>query len=739
MAKKKQIILEDIKQIDFAREVKNSMLDYSLESITRAIPDVRDGLKPVHRRILYTMFTDGNTFEKPYKKSVKSVGSTLGRFHPHGDSSVYEAMVRLSQDFKMNLPLIDLHGNGGSIDGDSAAAMRYTEARLNGPAGYLLQDLEKGVVPFVDNFDGEEQEPVVLPAKFPNLLINGTSGLAVGMSSSIPSHNLNNVLDSYTKFLDNPKGITVHELADTLQGPDFCTGGLIINKDDLYALYEKGSGNVIIRAKVHLEKGDAGRTNIIVDEIPVSVSGNKQGMISKIIEMVIDKTFTEIHSVQDESSKDGIRIVIEVKKGYDIDNVLNKLYSKTQLQTSEHYNFLVTHDKKPKIINLKEYFEYYFEFNKMCIVHKHEYLLKKIYERREIVDGLIKAIDVLDVIIEVARYHQTKKDMIDCLKTGNIENISFKTNAYKKIAKTFHFTERQANAIKALRLDQLSNLEVQELINEQTSLNKQEVKFTNIIKSEKSLIKEIKKDIKEIQDKYSVPRKTELTNIKVSKYVEVKQLEELITVIDKFNYIKTIPDSSAIRNHERFSSYSYVLNSLSDDKIGIFTDLGNLYQIKITDIPFGKVTDKGIPVENLCDFKKNEHILQIMSMGSISDKKILFHTANGFVKIVKGQEFNSVKKTTKSTKLEESDCLCFVETLIDEVDILCRTKKGYQLKYPISEISELKKNSKGVKSIDMLSNDSIDEILLINSEKYIKEPLLKKIPLKQRSKKGTKK
>lgn len=1022
MARKKEEIKkakENIIEIDCAEELRTSMLEFSFESIDRSIPDVRDGLKPVHRRILYTMHTEGNTADKPYKKSVKSVGSTLGRFHPHGDclrgntrvllldgsiktikelydlkssvwalglnkngnvvpvlaekfrigqktkklyhvkfsngyeivttnqhqfntidnnwvkaqdlkkgdiiefvsvkkinnkkprghkiygsrlvntmlnyqiarfinpnikgltymdysvihiddnplnskpdnlrivdtedneyevefnryiksmrekgyddwsesimkiyksnvefekaykilpkkepitittelkklisktcfknliknkiaivenveieeleneenmydftvegfenmfvsanekdtlfvnvhnSSVYDAMVRLSQDFKMNLPLIDVHGNGGSIDGDPAAAMRYTEARLSKPTEYLLQDLEKGVVPFIDNFDGEEQEPVILPAKFPQLLVNGTQGLAVGMASDIPSHNLGEVIDTYNAYLDN-KNITVRELVDILHGPDYCTGGIIINQKDLLELYETGHGNVTIRAKTHIEKGDAGRTNIIVDEIPVTMSGSKQLMISKIISMVIAKTFPEIHSIQDESSKDGIRICIEVKKGYDVNNVLNKLFSKTQLQTNENYNFLVTFNKKPKIINLKEYFEYYFEFNKSCVISKYKYLLQKIYERREIVDGLIDAINYLDIIVEIARYHKTKQDMMNCLMLGNVENIYFKTQKYKKIAEKFHFTERQALAIRNIRLDQLSNLELEKLIDEQTTLNKKEVQYLNIIKSEKSIIKEIKKDLKEIKNLYSVSRKTELVNLQTTKFVEEKQIENVIILIDRFNYIKSISDTTLNRANDKLKSHKYIVPCTSDDKIGIFTNKGNLYQIKISDIPGGKLSDKGIPIENLSELTTDEYILDVLSMDSIKSKKILFHTSLGFVKIVDGSEFISIKRTIKATKLDENDELCYIGDIDKKIDILCETEKGYRLKYSIDEISELKKNSRGIKSIEMLSSDKIKNILLIDDEMYLKDESLNKIPLKKRARKGSK-
>lgn len=1006
--KKKEAIEENIVDVDFSDELQTSMLDYSIETISRAIPDIRDGLKPVHRRILYTMYTEGNTHEKPYKKSVKSVGATLGRFHPHGDclradtrfytlegsvktikelyktneptwvlginkqgeivpvlahdfrigqktkklyhvrfkngftitttnqhqfrtidgqwikaedlkadmeidyaiikdkrikgyktestpieslvadffypptterlvstyighvntnemdcrpenvvlakygenefelffrisrneelenhikyintkykakvefekllinkkknptfidnisskyksfvkkasskvvgnttpviesvtiehleskenmydftvdgyenalvsasedntvfacvhnSSVYEAMVRLSQDFKMGIELVDLHGNGGSIDGDGAAAMRYTEARLSEASNYLLQDMEKGVVPFVDNFDGEEKEPVVLPAKFPNLLVNGISGLAVGMASDIPLHNLGEVIDAYVYYLDNPKCDT-QDLMAHLKGPDYPTGGIITNKDDLYQMYQTGEGKVIMRAKTHIEKGDNGRTNIVVDEIPFTSSGNKQLLVSKMIDQVVDKTFPEIYSIEDETSKDGIRIVIEVKKGYDVENVLEKLFAKTPLQASQHYNFLVTCNKKPMIINLKQYFEYYFEFNKECVVKKYQYLLKKVYERREIVDGLIKAIDVLDVIIEIIRFHDSKESMMKCLMEGNIDGINFRTPSFKKIAKTLSFTERQAMSIRGIRLEQLSNLEYQKLVDEQEQLNKKEASYMAIIKNDKSVIKEIKKDLKDIKKKYAVPRKTEIANISSKKYVEVKQVEDYIIIIDKFYYIKAVLDTPANRAPEKLAGYRHQITANSEDKIGIFTDKGNLYQFKVSEMSVSKIADKGTPIENVTGLPSNENIIYINTMDTIRTKKMLFHTKDGFVKIVPGEEFVSVKKLTKSTKMDDGDEICMVAPVENNVDILCETEKGFCLKYSIEEISELKKNSKGVKSIDMMPNDKVSKVTLIDDEMYLKDKNLEKIPLKKRGRKGIKK
>lgn len=725
---------KNIMEVECGDEIRHSMLDYSFETIDRAIPDLRDGLKPVHRRILYTMYTEGNISSKPYKKCVKAVGSTLGRFHPHGDTSVYDALVRMSQDFKMNLPLIDLHGNGGSIDGDSWAAMRYTESRLAPCTVNILQDLEKNIVDFMDNFDGTEKEPIVLPSKIPMLLINGTSGLAVGMTSNIPSHNLREVVDAYFAYMDNKK-ITTKELMDYIKGPDYCTGGIITNKDDLYSLYEKGEGNVIIRARTHIEKGDNGKSFIVVDEIPYTISGNKQDMVSKIINLVIDKTFTEINTVQDESSKEGIRIVIEVKKGYDVENVLNKLYAKTSLQTSEHYNFLVTYDKKPRIINLKQYFEEYFNFNKEFITRKYEYLINKIQDRKEILDGLISAIDSLDIIVEVARYHKTKKDMMDCLMNGNTKNINFKHKTYIKIAEKFHFTEKQANAIKSLRLEQLSNLEVQNLIKERDSLLKQEKEYQRIIKTEKNLIKEIKKELEDVKKKYASPRRTVVKNIKQIKYKEQKQIEDVIVLIDRFNYIKTIPYNNANLSNEKVKECRLSIISDSEDKIVLFTNKGHQYSIKAMTIPAGKITDKGIPIENLTRLK-DEYIVFAYSMKELINKKLLFHTKQGYVKLVNGKEFDVKTSASIAGKLKDNDEYIFIQPIKKASgNIVVITEAHIGLKYGINEISLMKKQAIGVQSIDLKDNDFCKYIEFEDDFHY-ENIDIKKIRKRKRGSKG---
>lgn len=725
---------KNIMEVECGDEIRHSMLDYSFETIDRAIPDLRDGLKPVHRRILYTMYTEGNISSKPYKKCVKAVGSTLGRFHPHGDTSVYDALVRMSQDFKMNLPLIDLHGNGGSIDGDSWAAMRYTESRLAPCTDNILQDLEKNIVDFTDNFDGTEKEPIVLPSKIPMLLINGTSGLAVGMTSNIPSHNLREVIDAYFAYMDNKK-ITTKELMDYIKGPDYCTGGIITNKDDLYSLYEKGEGNVIIRARTHIEKGDNGKSFIVVDEIPYTISGNKQDMVSKIINLVIDKTFTEINTVQDESSKEGIRIVIEVKKGYDVENVLNKLYAKTSLQTSEHYNFLVTYDKKPRIINLKQYFEEYFNFNKEFITRKYEYLINKIQDRKEILDGLISAIDSLDIIVEVARYHKTKKDMMDCLMNGNTKNINFKHKTYIKIAEKFHFTEKQANAIKSLRLEQLSNLEVQNLIKERDSLLKQEKEYQRIIKTEKNLIKEIKKELEDVKKKYASPRRTVVKNIKQIKYKEQKQIEDVIVLIDRFNYIKTIPYNNANLSNEKVKECRLSIISDSEDKIVLFTNKGHQYSIKAVTIPAGKITDKGIPIENLTRLK-DEYIVFAYSMKELINKKLLFHTKQGYVKLVNGKEFDVKTSASIAGKLKDNDEYIFIRPIKKAAgNIVVITEAHIGMKYGVNEISLMKKQAIGVQSIDLKDNDFCKYIEFEDDFHY-ENIDIKKIRKRKRGSKG---
>jgi DNA gyrase subunit A len=444
--------------MDFSEEMKTSFRDYAMSVIvSRAIPDVRDGLKPVQRRILYSMVELGLDPDKPHRKSARIVGDTMGKYHPHGDSSIYDALVHMTKDYSLMVPLVDGHGNFGSIDGDGAAAMRYTEARLSPGATALLDHLEKGLIEFLPNFDGSEKEPKVLPAMVPNLLINGTTGIAVGMATNMPPHNPNEVFDGVMAYMDN-HDISIKELMTYIPAPDFPTGGTIINLDEMEQIYETGEGRIRIRAKVEIENGDNGRKNIVITEIPYTIAGNKLKLVENLASLIKDKVFEEIHDVRDESSKEGIRIVIEVKKDRDIENLLNGLYKKTVMEDTYSVNLLAIKDQQPVTFNLKGLISEFVDFQVELYTKEYDYMLDKAMNRLEIVDGLIKATDIIDLIIEILRGSSSVKQAKTCLIEGNIEGINFKSEASKKTASTLNFTEKQADAILSMQLSKLIGL-----------------------------------------------------------------------------------------------------------------------------------------------------------------------------------------------------------------------------------------------------------------------------------------
>ena len=459
---------ENIIQLDFSEEMKTSYRDYAMSVIVaRALPDVRDGLKPVQRRILYAMKELGLSPDKPHRKSARIVGDTMGKYHPHGDSSIYDALVHMTEDYSLNAPLVDGHGNFGSIDGDGAAAMRYTEARLSKPGMMLLDNLDKGLVDFLPNFDDSEKEPAVLPATLPNLLINGTTGIAVGMATNIPPHNPTEVIDAVIAYMDRP-GISIDKLMDYIPAPDFPTGGIIINASDMRDIYEKGEGKIRLRARTEIEKGDAGRTNIVITEIPYTISGNKLKLVESLAALAKDKVFDEIYDVRDESSKEGIRIVVEVKKGRDIDNLLNGLYKKSQMEDTYGVNLLAIRPTEngtgqPKVFNLKSLIEEFVLFQEDLYTREYQFLLEKAKKRLEIVEGLMKATDVIDLIIEILRGSSSVKQAKTCLIEGITEGIKFKSKASEKEAATLSFTENQADAILAMQLSKLIGLEILKL------------------------------------------------------------------------------------------------------------------------------------------------------------------------------------------------------------------------------------------------------------------------------------
>ena len=529
MAKRKNedtVVTENIISMDFTEEMKTSYRDYAMSVIiARALPDVRDGLKPVQRRILYSMKELGLAPDKPHRKSARIVGDTMGKFHPHGDSSIYDALVHMTEDYSLSVPLVDGHGNFGSIDGDGAAAMRYTEARLSDGAMTMLSNLEKGLVEFMPNFDESEKEPVVLPAMLPNLLINGTTGIAVGMATNIPPHNTAEIISGVIACIDKPS-IPLSELMEYIPGPDFPTGGTIINKEEIEHIYECGEGRLRVRGKCEIEPGTAGRTNIIITEIPYTVAGNKTKLVESLVSLMRDKTFDEIYDVRDESGKD-IRIVVEVKKDRDAQNLLNGLYKKTPLEDTYGVNLLAVKDKQPIQFGLKSIIEEFIAFQKELYTKEYEHLLDKAEKRREIVQGLIRATDVIDLIIEVLRGSQSLSQAKNCLIHGDITDIKFKSEESKKLARAFDFTEKQADAILAMPLSKLIGLEILKLHEEEASLSTDIESYNKILGSEKELLKVIKARLRSYAKEFYSERRTVLDSIQNTGYVEKVVIEDI--------------------------------------------------------------------------------------------------------------------------------------------------------------------------------------------------------------------
>ena len=705
---------QSIIQLDFSDEMKISYRDYAVSVIiSRALPDVRDGLKPVQRRILYAMTELGLAPDKPHRKSARIVGDTMGKYHPHGDSSIYDALVHMTEDYSLNLPLVDGHGNFGSIDGDSAAAMRYTEARLSAGALTLLENLDKGLVPFGPNFDESEKEPLVLPATLPNLLINGTTGIAVGMATNIPPHNVSEVIDGTVALIKNPD-ITTKGLMKYIKGPDFPTGAMITNADSIEQIYNTGEGKLTIRAKTEIENSDNGRKNIVITEIPYTVAGNKTKLLESLVALTKDKVFDEIYDVRDESSKEGIRLVIEVKKDRNIENLLNGLYKKTAMEDTYGVNMLAVKDKQPITFTLKHMLQEFVLFQEELYTKEYEHLLAKAKDRLEIVNGLIKATDVIDLIIEILRGSQSVKQAKSCLIDGITEGITFRSKKSEKDAATLSFTERQADAILAMPLSRLIGLELLKLHQEKDVLDDNIAQYLVILNNKEELDKTIIARLKRYKKQFGVPRKTELANVSQVKYVEEIKEEDIYVLIDRFGYIKSVDATSYSRlSAETLNDYAHIVCMRNTDRLCVFSSAGNMYQIKAMNIPKGRSRDKGVLIQSLCKIGHEDALLYV-DAETLFNSQLLFTTAYGFVKLVSGIEFDTNRLAIASTKLDENDHLAGVtlltveDAIAQDRKVIMITKDGLSLGFPLTEVSELKKTSRGVKGIALEKEDLVE-------------------------------
>ncbi len=736
---------ENIVKTEYSELMQKSYIDYSMSVITaRALPDVRDGLKPVQRRVLYAMDQLGLNYDKPHRKSARIVGDAMGKYHPHGDSSIYETLVVMSQDFKKGMALVDGHGNFGSIEGDGAAAMRYTEAKLKKfTQDVYLADLDKDVVDFIPNFDETEKEPAVLPVRVPNLLVNGADGIAVGMTTNIPTHNLGEVIDAVCAYMDNIN-ITTQELMQYCPGPDFPTGGLVVNKSELPAIYETGTGKIKLRGKVVFEPAQkrGEKDKLVITEIPYTMIGANIGkFISDVVELIESKKATDIVDISNESSKEGIRIVLELKKNADVENLKNLLYKKTKLEDTFGVNMLAIVDGRPETLGIKKIIEHHINFQYEIATRKYTTLLNKELANKEIKEGLIRACDIIDLIIEILRGSTNLKMAKECLMTGNAEGIKFKSEASKKQASQLDFTERQASAILEMRLYKLIGLEILALQKEYDEACKKIARYEKILGSRKEMAKVIKEDLMKIKKEYAVDRRTVIEDGKEAVFIEKKVPEqEVMFIMDRFGYAKTIDMAAYERNKEAVhNEYKYIFSCMNTDKICIFTDNGMLHQIKVKDIPFStKFRDKGTPIDNLGNYDSSgERIIYLCASERIRQKRLLFVTKLGMMKLVDTSEFDVMKKTVASTKLTDGDELIGIyetdartevlskfnydgtvgeeEVVSSDQNIILQTANGVFLKFPLTDVPQKKKNAVGVRGIKLGSDDYIEDVYILTN------------------------
>ncbi len=726
--------------------MKESFLDYAMSVIvSRALPDVRDGLKPVHRRILYGMNDQGMTSDKPYKKSARIVGDVMGKYHPHGDSSIYEAMVRMAQDFSYRYPLVDGQGNFGSMDGDGAAAMRYTEARMAKITSELLRDINKDTIDFQDNYDGNEREPVVLPARFPNLLVNGTSGIAVGMATNIPPHNLNEVIDGVLALSHNPE-ITTNELMDIVQGPDFPTAGLIMGRSGIRRAYETGRGSVLMRARAEIDVMKNGKERIIVTEVPYQV--NKARLIEKIAELARDKKIEGITELRDETSlKVGLRIVIEVRKDANANVILNNLYKQTPLQTSFGVNMIALVNGKPKLLGLRSVIYHYLEHQKEVVTRRTKYNLKKAQDRAHILEGLRIALDHIDEIIKLIRESQSDAEAMEGLQNR------------------FKLSERQAQAILDMRLRRLTGLERGKIESEYQDLLKLIEELKEILNDEEKLLEIIREEIIEIKEKYGDERRTEITAAGLDQ-IEDEDLipeEQIVISLSHNNYIKRLPVST-YRSQNRGGRGVQGMNTIEDDFVSqlvtlsthdnvlFFTNKGRVYKLKGYEIPEMSRQSKGLPIVNALEIDKDEKISTMIAVKDLSSEEdfLVFATKKGTVKRSKLSNFSRINKNGKiAINFKEDDELIAVRLTDGTKEIIIGTKHASLIRFDETKLRPLGRTAAGVRGISLRENDEVigldvtdeeeqDEILIVTENGYGKRTAADQYRISNRGGKGIK-
>ena len=706
---------------EYSDIMQKSYIDYAMSVIiARALPDVRDGLKPVQRRTLYDMYELGIRYDRPYRKSARIVGDTMGKYHPHGDSSIYGALVVLAQDFKMGLPLVDGHGNFGSIEGDGAAAMRYTEARLQKVTQEaFLSDLDKDIVTFVPNFDETEKEPEVLPARIPNLLVNGSEGIAVGMVTSIPTHNLGEVIDAVIALIKNNQ-MEDDDLLKYMPGPDFPTGGIIVNKDELKEIYRTGTGKIRIRGKVETEKLKGGKECLVITEIPYPMLGANIGkFLNDVASLVESKKTTDITDISNQSSKEGIRIVIELRKGADPEYIKNLLYKKTRLEDTFGVNMLAVSSGRPETLSLRRILDEHIDFQFEIATRKYQNLLDKEVQKKEIQEGLIRACDVIDLIIEILRGSKSQKQVKDCLVEGITEGIKFKSEKSRKMAAKLSFTPAQAQAILEMRLYKLIGLEIEALMAEHKKTLDAIAKYTDILNNYDSMAKVIIDELRAYKKEFAIPRRTVIEN---AQQIVLEEKEAaavpVVFLMDRFGYARCIDENVYEKNREAADAENRViLHCMSDGRLCIFTNTGRQHLLKLTDVPYGKFRDKGTPIDNLCNYdSRQEQVIQVFPMEQIAIRTLLFVTRKGYVKRVLGDEFEVSKRTIQATKLQEDDEVAAIVDTTFSNQVVLSSKKGFWLRFGLEQVPYQKKAASGVRGMRLSEGDTVSDIYLIGQE-----------------------
>ena len=695
-----------VMQVEATDELKKSFISYAMAvNVSRAIPDVRDGLKPVHRRILYSMGELGNYSDKPYKKCARIVGEVMGKYHPHGDSSVYDALVRLAQDFSIRYPLVDGHGNFGSIDGDSPAAMRYTEARLSKISEYMLEDIDKETVDMYPNFDDTLMQPRVLPCKFPNLLVNGADGIAVGMATNIPPHNLTEVINGVCALIDN-KDITVEELMEYIPAPDFPTGGIIMGRNAVRQAYTTGRGSIIVRGKAEIEETDNGRFKIVITELPYGV--NKARFIMQMADLVKDKKIEGISDIKEESDRDGLRVVVDVKKDANAQVVLNMLYKKTMLQQSEGVIMLALVDREPKVLNLKQMLYYYLEHQKDVLVRKTKYDLKKAEERMHIVKGLVIALAHIDEVIKIIKEADDKED------------------AKTKLIQNFELDEIQANAILDMKLSKLTSLEVEKLNEEYSELEKLITELNSILASEEKVLSIIKNNLEELKSKFGDERRTQISHdLGDINIADLIKKEDVVISKTHQGYIKRmsldeyktqkrggVGISAHKTKEEDFVEDIFVANTHED--LLFFTNFGKVYTLKTYEIPEAQRQAKGRAMINLLPLENGEKVNTIIPLNEDTTNNLVMATKFGLIKKTKLIEFANIRKNGKiAISLSEGDELIGVMTSTGDDEILIASTDGKCARFSEQKVRAMGRTAQGVKSINLSEGEKVIAMTII--------------------------